>query len=241
MALAARFLPALTRRQLGLSSRGAAGIPAILGRMVSSSPAVQIRDYLPTDKPFVLDLINEGFEVDTRFTDPGSLNIFLEIFLHTALIRSTHFRVALIDDKPVGLLIGRIKGDPALPGTGRKLAAIGSGLARLLPVFPRQLPGLKDWVTEQLAGAKLVRTATARNLCFDNELVLFVVGSETRGTGVGKALFREFTDSAREFFLYTDSRCTWQFYEKRGMRRVAETRRITPLVDEPVDHFLYAY
>ncbi|WP_257162184.1 GNAT family N-acetyltransferase [Corynebacterium cystitidis] len=201
--------------------------------------SVRIRDYHPADKPFVLQLINEGFNVDSRFR--SHQDTFLDLYLHTAVLRATHFRIALIDDKPVGLLIGRIQGDPVLPGARGKLAAIVGNFFRLLPVFPRERTGLKDWASEQLVAWRLMRRITARNIPVGNEVVLFVVSSQCRGTGVGKALFGEFSEQAEEFFLYTDSHCTWQFYEKRGMRRVAEIQRTSPLYSEPVDHYIYVF
>ncbi|STC68516.1 hypothetical protein [Corynebacterium pilosum] len=200
---------------------------------------MQIRDFQPSDTPFVFDLINEGFHVDHRFS--SRVGTFLDIYLNSATLSATHFRIALIDDQPAGLLIGRIKGDPVLPGRLRKMGAIVRDLARIVPVFAREWPGIKDWLTEMIVSFGLMRDMQARNIEPDNEVILFVVGSETRGSGVGKALFQEFGEKAGEFYLYTDSLCTWPFYEKRGMRRVAQARRDSPLYEDPVDHFIYAY
>ena len=59
-----------------------------------------------------------------------------------------------------------------------------------------------------------------------DELTLFAVDSSTRGLGIGKTLYRVYLDHLRslgrsDFYLYTDSLCTFQFYEKQGMTRTA--------------------
>ncbi|WP_048402811.1 hypothetical protein [Corynebacterium pilosum] len=58
---------------------------------------MQIRDFQPSDTPFVFDLINEGFHVDHRFS--SRVGTFLDIYLNSATLSATHFRIALIDDQ----------------------------------------------------------------------------------------------------------------------------------------------
>ena len=58
------------------------------------------------------------------------------------------------------------------------------------------------------------------------ELTLFAVSSKARGHGVGSELLRQMTDhlkeaGAKNYFLYTDTNCNWQYYENRGMKRCA--------------------
>ena len=58
------------------------------------------------------------------------------------------------------------------------------------------------------------------------ELLLFAVSEKARGCGVGSQLFARAKDylisqGATKAFLFTDTSCTWQYYEKRGMRRAA--------------------
>lgn len=61
----------------------------------------------------------------------------------------------------------------------------------------------------------------------DFELVLFAVSSEARGLGVGSTLMDHAqrylaAQGASRAFLFTDTDCTWEYYEHRGMRRAAE-------------------
>ncbi len=57
--------------------------------------------------------------------------------------------------------------------------------------------------------------------------MLFAVAPETRGHGVGTELLAAAQGYLREqgaqrAFLFTDTDCTWEYYERRGMRRAAE-------------------
>lgn len=64
---------------------------------------------------------------------------------------------------------------------------------------------------------------------FDGELAFFAVGSDQRGTGIGKELFNRLlvymkSQSIRNFYLYTDSTCNYGFYEHQGMKRIGEKK-----------------
>ena len=67
----------------------------------------------------------------------------------------------------------------------------------------------------------------------------------TRGTGIGKMLFAKALDyleqeGAKTLYLFTDSSCTYQFYEKRGMQRLGEkTVEFSPHTDYRLNMFIY--
>ena len=73
----------------------------------------------------------------------------------------------------------------------------------------------------------------------DGELCLFAVDPSRKGQGIGSILLAEFEKrvKGKNIFLYTDSNCTYQFYEKRGFERVDE--REIQLGDAPLSCYLY--
>ena len=73
----------------------------------------------------------------------------------------------------------------------------------------------------------------------DGELCLFAVHPSRKGQGIGSILLAEFEKrvKGKNIFLYTDSNCTYQFYEKRGFERVDE--REIQLGDAPLSCYLY--
>ena len=95
------------------------------------------------------------------------------------------------------------------------------------------------------------------------ELQLFLVSEKSRGTGIGSQLFERFlkacgdnaasdslvsgdSDSAcassagARFFLFTDSTCNWQWYQRRGLVRIAQKMSSDPKIDLGADKFIYA-
>ena len=67
----------------------------------------------------------------------------------------------------------------------------------------------------------------------------------TRGTGIGKMLFAKALDyleqeGVKTLYLFTDSSCTYQFYEKRGMQRLGEKMvEFSPHTDYRLNMFIY--
>lgn len=58
---------------------------------------------------------------------------------------------------------------------------------------------------------------------FDGELSLFAVDPKQKGQGVGTALLSAFQTrkSGKQIYLFTDSNCTYQFYQHRGFEQAS--------------------
>lgn len=77
------------------------------------------------------------------------------------------------------------------------------------------------------------------------EVVLFMLGPASRGLGLGRRLFDAGLDlmhgaGAGRYFLYTDTTCTYTFYEHRGLRRIGEAIGQRDMFGDPIDRFIYA-
>lgn len=78
----------------------------------------------------------------------------------------------------------------------------------------------------------------------DYELVFFAVGDAARGYGVGSKLLASAqnylsSQGGKTAFLFTDTTCTWEYYEHRGMRRVAEWAKTNDEDILPEEMFVY--
>lgn len=76
------------------------------------------------------------------------------------------------------------------------------------------------------------------------ELVFFAVGDAARGYGVGSKLLSSAqnylsSEGGKTAFLFTDTTCTWEYYERRGMRRAAEWAKTDPEDILPEEMFIY--
>lgn len=83
----------------------------------------------------------------------------------------------------------------------------------------------------------------ARDLVPDGEMLFLAADPKREGQGIGTELLRELErrEPGREIYLYTDSGCTWQFYEHRGFERREQEEIVMELGGKsvPLTCFLY--
>ena len=78
------------------------------------------------------------------------------------------------------------------------------------------------------------------------ELELFLVKPEYQGQGIGKRMFRSMIEFYKKtgtdnFFLHTDTACTYQFYESMGMKRIgAQKSNIRSADVNGIEMYIYA-
>ena len=201
------------------------------------------RPYQPQDAEDIKKIINEAFYIHRYVTGRLVLDSALEIYLRKRLLASTWTRVAVQDERVVGIIMGQVDGQPRLGGrfTNRLLTLAHTLRAGIL--------GLPQWKSmrqyfafDRVYGELRKKTPSP----LTDELTLFAVDSSTRGLGIGKTLYRDYLDHLRslgrsDFYLYTDSLCTFQFYEKQGMTRTASDDMILVLDGKPEALGVYLY
>ena len=137
--------------------------------------------------------------------------------------RNTFAEVAIVDGSPIGVIMARA-GAPDEQTQAhwedieqracKELDELGGSSAELM----RFLEAMKQ------ADHRLLEQSGCDP---DFELVLFAVSGRARGLGVGSALMGHAqrylaAQGASKAFIFTDTDCTWEYYEHRGMRRAAE-------------------
>ncbi len=185
---------------------------------------ITYRPYRPEDADDIKQIINEAFYIHRYVKGRLVLDSALELYLRERLLASTWTRVAVKDGHVVGVIMGQVHGQPKLPGR------FANRLLTFWHMLRAGILGLPQWssMRQYFAFDGVYRTLRVRTKePLTDELTLFAVSSTTRGHGVGKALYGSFVEHLRshgrsDFYLYTDSLCTYQFYEKRGMTRAAE-------------------
>ncbi|WP_030107352.1 GNAT family N-acetyltransferase [Actinoalloteichus caeruleus] len=193
---------------------------------------VTYRPYRESDAPRVKAMINEAFHIHRYAGTPRLLRHALEIYLRQCLVASTYTRVAVLDGRAVGIVMGRVEGHPPFARRARDRLRLAGHAAMIALTGFGHYRSLGQYFTFARTYAGLRRDAGGT---LGDELTLFVVDSATRGTGVGKQLLTHFTDHLRasgrdDYHLFTDSLCTYEFYERRGLHRAHE--RTMPLALE---------
>lgn len=196
------------------------------------------REYEAEDAEFIEDIIRETWQYE-RFCSTKTARKLAHLYLVNCLSEQTFAQVAVSDDIPVGILLGRD-----------------------LKMKPHSLWFQRLWASAKLLcsneGRKVAKAFSAINdvdqqllkesgVGYDGELVFFALNAEYRGLGIGKELFQRNLDYMRKqqlksFFLYTDSSCNYGFYEHQGMQRCKEIKYAVPIdVVNEMKFFLYEF
>ncbi|WP_238418997.1 GNAT family N-acetyltransferase [Gordonia sp. 'Campus'] len=179
------------------------------------------RPYRSTDADDVKRIIDEAFYIHRYVHGSRVLDSALEIYLRERLLASTWTRVAEKDGSVVGIIMGRVDGEPRLDDRTTNRLRLWAHTARATILGLPQWKSLQGFFGFDDVAAEIA-AATGKPLT--DELTLFAVASTTRGHGVGKSLYQAYLDHLRDrgrtdYFLYTDSLCTFGFYERQGMSR----------------------
>ena len=160
------------------------------------------RSFAPEDIPALAEIVGETWNfrrMCRRGEDPAVMALD---YLKGCLAESTAAFVAEEDGKAAGLISVRAE--------------------------KKTLPRLFLSEKREEADGGLRRQAEEAGMKFDGELTLFAVRPKMRGRGAGRELYRRALDylkeeGCRRFFLYTDSSCTYQFYDARGLACLGRT------------------
>ena len=199
-----------------------------------------LREYQTSDAPYFDDIIRKTWEYDL-FCSPYIAKKISKLYLLGCLSQQTFTQVAVLDNKPVGIIMCRNKQlhtTSLMTKLRQKQAALSLSCSKEGRAIGRVFASI-DRVDEELLGSQSKH--------YDGELVFFAVDEESRGTGIGKALFQKAleymkTQKIDDFYLYTDSSCNYAFYERQGMERVAEKTYAVPMkIKNKMKFYLYDY
>lgn len=159
------------------------------------------------------------------------LYLYGQYFWNLELTRATRVLAAYDGDKLVGVLLAAIDGEPL---------AYPTFLGRL---YVRTLDFLQGLLVR--GGADVYTDANREMLdqyCEtshpDGELLFLAIDPEKMGQGIGSFLLSQLESQlpGKTMYLFTDSACTYQFYDRRGFTRAGEkeivmeiTGKVTPL------------
>ena len=185
-------------------------------------PAVTYRPFEPADLTALARILGDvwwkGLARSDRELEAMGTADFASYFS-----RATFSEVAVIDGIASGVVLARA-GQPDDEHARAWKGAADRAMATVRSLNPEGQREMERYLARERA---IDLELIAQSGCDERfELVLFAVAANTRGLGVGKRLLADAERSLRAsgattYFLYTDTGCTWQFYEHRGMRQAA--------------------
>lgn len=181
---------------------------------------IYFREYRKDDAPYIEDIIRNTWQYDL-FCSKEVAKKMAKLYLTSCLSNQTFTMVALLDEKPSGIIMAKNIKDYK-KSVKYLLPQLVAGMGLVISNEGRKIANTFDGISD--IDKNLL---SERNKEFDGEIVFFAVNEKCRGTGIGKSLFRMAMEYFKKvnvevFYLYTDSSCNYGFYEHQGLERCGE-------------------
>lgn len=181
-----------------------------------------LREYQKQDFKPLENIIRETWNYD-KFCSPKTASKLAKVFLSSCLTNYTFSRVAVLDERIVGIILVNNKAKHKCPLSYKlkQIKFIVSLYACKEGRKASKIFGNVYGIDQQLLNEN--------HKSYPAELALFAVDSSCRGKGIGKKLFQSALDyiqqqELNEFYLFTDTSCNYGFYEHQGMIRRCEKK-----------------
>lgn len=194
------------------------------------------RCYKKEDFQAIKNMIREAWKYDA-FATPKTADKMAAVFLNSCLANQTYTQVALLDNVPVGVIMGKNMKTfrKSFFRLLRRNFSIFDLLRRKEGRTVSKIFGSVDGIDKELLKTSQIQ--------YKGELAFFAVDKKHRGYGIGKQLFSKWNthakkESIRTYYLFTDTSCNYGFYEHQGMRRRCEKHH-TFNVNEQTGHMTF--
>lgn len=186
-----------------------------------------IKELKKKDFQKVIQYAIAGMHFEKYLKNKYILNAYGKYFWYLEYTNATQVIAAYEDNELLGVLIADIKGEKKPYKSFAKWLYIKfiDGIQNLFfggGVMPYNEANKKmfDKYTEHYAP--------------DGEIRFLASNPKTQTKGIGTFLLNELVrrESGKEIYLFTDTNCTYQFYEHRGFERVGEQKIVLELSDE---------
>ena len=198
---------------------------------------IEIKDIRNKDYKKAIQFAIKGMHFDWYLNNKFLLNAYGRYFWYLEINRATQILAAYIDGEFVGVLLAEIKGEEK-----KQQNFLQKIYIKLVDVIQKSFfkggAGLyEDTTKEQLAHYLKSNTP-------DGEIIFLAADPDCKIRGIGTALLNALEEKERgkTLYLHTDDACTYQFYERRGFKRVEEKEVVLemPKGKVPLKCFVYS-
>lgn len=188
------------------------------------SEKITFREFQENDRTSLENIIRGTWNYD-RLCTPKTAQKLASVYLNSCLANQTYTQVALIDNKPVGIIMCKNKKSHRCPFKIR-IRWMVSVISLYTSKEGRRVSKIFECV-ENIDKELLKQCSTDYN----GELSFFAISEKCRGKGIGKSLFEKAvlymqSQNIFNFYLFTDTSCNYGFYEHQGMERQGERRHM---------------
>lgn len=204
---------------------------------------VMYRELHKGDYEIIKKLIGDAFGFSEFIKDPDFLNLILNSYLQECILDSSFSKVAIKNGKVIGIILGNANKDKNKIKSFHNRISLISSLIKIMFTKNDNKKDLKEFSKIQKTYKEIFK-GNENN--FQGCIQLFIVSKESRGLGVGTSLMNYLFDymksmKVKSLYLYTDTRCNYQFYDKNNFKRLNEKKVHFNRVNESLNIFLYGY
>lgn len=185
---------------------------------------IKLREYQKQDFKPLKEIIRKTWHYD-EFSSPKTASKLAEVFLSSCLTNYTFSRVAILEEKVVGIIL--------VKNIRIHRCTLSNRLKQIIAIMKLYLSREGRKVSEIFKSVSGIDKKLLNDCrkSYPAELALFAVKSSCQGKGIGKILFHSALDYIKqqgldEFYLFTDTSCNYGFYEHQGMNRRCEKEHI---------------
>ena len=174
----------------------------------------------------VIQYAIKGMRFDEYLKSNFLLQAYGRYFWYLEYTNATQVIAAYEGNELLGVLVADMKGEP------KPYKSIWKGLyVKLVDVIQKKFFG-GGVMPYNEANEAMYAKYTKQNTP-DGEIRFLAANPDSKANGVGTFLLNELAkrEQGKEIYLYTDTNCTYQFYEHRGFERVGEQEIMLELQD----------
>ena len=187
---------------------------------------MQIKEMDKKDFKRAIQYAIRGMHFDEYFDNHLILQIYGRYFWYLEYTNATQVIAAYDQDSLLGVLIADMKGEP------KRYKSFWKGL------YVKMINGIQNLF---FSGSVMPYNEANREMFGryteqynpDGEIRFLAANPDSKVKGVGTYLLDELStrESGKEIYLFTDTNCTYQFYERKGFERVGEKEIMLKLSD----------
>lgn len=191
----------------------------------------------------IQNLIDDAFGFSKFIKDPKFLDSMLNLYLQSCILDSSFAKVAEKNGEVIGIILGNAKMDKNHLKKFHNVLSSLHSMSRLFFATKENKNAIKSFREIDKTYKEIIE---GKKDDFEGTLQLFIVSEKSRGLGVGKNLLSYLLDymksmKVNSFYLYTDDRCNYGFYDSQGFKRIGEKVISFQHFDMTLNVFLYSY
>ena len=201
------------------------------------------RELTKKDHERVKELICDAFGFGEFTEDKKFLDSILNIYLHSCILDSSFSKVAVKDNKVIGVILGSANKDKNRLPKSRSILVAASSFFKIMIASKENKKLFKAFIKIQDVYKEIIQ---GKQDSFQGCIQLFIVSEESRGLGVGKTLIKYLSNymqslEVASMYLFTDTRCNYGFYDSQNFKRLNEREIYFDSTQEKLKIFLYGY